>query len=88
MPVVYIAQFIDVIVNLLIFMVFVRALLTWFPRPPHNALTRFIHDVTEPMYAAVRRLSHSQVVYFLTPLIIIFGLQILEKILFQILGSI
>ena len=44
------------LINLLQFMLFVRAILSWFPQMRSNGIVSFLYFVTEPVLAPIRSL--------------------------------
>lgn len=51
-----ILSFIDLLLNLLILAIFVRALLSWFYPVGRDPWTRILVDITEPILAPIRAL--------------------------------
>ncbi len=50
-----IAQTVDVILNLYMWMVIAAALISWVSPDPYNPIVRFLYSVTEPVLYRVRR---------------------------------
>ncbi len=44
--------------NIIIYMVLIRAVLSWFVRDLGNPIVRFLYEVTEPLLAPFRELQH------------------------------
>ena len=65
------------LVNVYIWVVIIAALLSFVNPDPYNPIVQFLHRVTEPAYALVRRYIKT---YFngldLAPLVIVIGLQL------------
>ena len=76
------------LLEIYIIFVFGRVLLSWFPIGPGSALApvhNFLYSVTEPVLGPVRRalppLRMGAVGLDLSPIIVLIGLQILERLL-------
>lgn len=44
--------------NIIVYMILVRAVLSWFVRDLNNPIIRFLFEVTEPLLAPFRELQH------------------------------
>lgn len=44
--------------NIIVYMILVRAVLSWFVRDLKNPLVKFLYDVTEPLLAPFREIQH------------------------------
>ncbi len=64
-----IVDVLDVVVTLLIFAIFGRAILSWFVRDPSHPLLRLLIDVTEPILGPIRRRLPQTIGFDLSPLI-------------------
>jgi len=63
---------------------FARIILSWFPIGPGSALAgifAFLYSITEPVLGPVRRMIPPLGAFDLSPLIVIFGIQILGSAL-------
>lgn len=49
-------QVLDMIFNMVLFLVAARCIMSWFSPDPYNPLVQFIYRVTEPMLRPFRRL--------------------------------
>jgi YggT family protein len=49
-----IIRLIDMVINILTLLIFVRVILSWLPIDPRNQLVRLLYDVTEPLLAPFR----------------------------------
>jgi len=63
------------LVQVLTVAIIARALLSWFPLPASNPITSFLHAVTEPILAPLRRVIPRVGMLDITPLIAILLLQ-------------
>jgi len=50
-----IAKIADVLLSLYLWVVIIRALLSWVNPDPYNPIVRFLYQITEPAFALVRR---------------------------------
>ncbi len=49
------ANILHIVLNLYMWIVIARALLSWVNPDPHNPIVRFLYNVTEPVLYAIRR---------------------------------
>lgn len=77
------------LLNLYLILLFARIILSWFPVSPGGAMAQifsFLYTVTEPVLGPVRRaippLGMGGMGFDLSPIIVIFGVQILERVVF------
>jgi len=57
--------------------IFIRALLSWFPIDPRNALVTILYDVTEPILDPLRRVIPRLGMIDITPLVAILLIQVI-----------
>ncbi len=76
-----IAWIIDLVFDLAMLAVFVRALVSWFSPDPYNELYRFLVRVTEPLLRPVRRLLPATGGVDLSPLVVLLVLMVLQRAL-------
>lgn len=74
------AYLLNIVLNVLIFFIVIRALISWFSPDPFNPLVIFLHRVTEPILEPIRRLL-PQMPLDLSPLIAFFGITFLNNFL-------
>lgn len=81
--------FLDRLIDVEVFFVFVSVLLSWFPHfsVQHPRIASFLHDVTEPLYRVVRLVPHRFGMIDLSPLWAIFLLDIVRWVLRYALSS-
>lgn len=73
--------------NALVILILARVLLSWVqPANPHPVLL-WIHRVTEPVLAPVRNLLPAMGGLDLSPIVVLFGIQIAEQLLIRVLVS-
>ena len=49
-----VAKVLDVVMNIFLFIVIARAVLSWVSPDPFNPIVRFIHNITEPVLYPIR----------------------------------
>ena len=76
--------------SLYLILLFARIILSWFPVSPGGAMAQifsFLYTVTEPVLGPVRRaippIGMGGMGFDLSPIIVIFGVQILERVIFD-----
>ena len=83
-----ILQFINLVINLYIWVVIIAALITWVQPNPYNPIVRFLWNVTEPVYRYIRRYIPTNFGGFdIAPIILILALQFLEILINNIIRS-
>ncbi len=77
-----IAKILDIALTLYMWIIIIRAFLSWIEPNPHNYIVRFIYSVTEPvLYAIRRRLPLSFGGFDLSPIIVILAIIFLQNFL-------
>ncbi len=77
-----IANVLDLILNLFMFVVIARAVLSWVSPDPYNPIVRFVHSVTEPvLYPIRRRLPVSFGGIDLSPIVVFLAIIFLKSFL-------
>lgn len=74
------------LVTIYTFCIFGRIILSWFPMEPTGPLANvrnFLFAITEPVLGPLRRAIPSVGMLDLSPLVVIFGLQIIARAVFQ-----
>lgn len=75
------AKVFNMAVQLYIWIVIARALISWVNPDPYNPIVRFLHGVTDPVLDRIRRLVPARFGAFdLSPLLLIFGLYFLQEL--------
>lgn len=69
------------LISLYSFVVFVAVALSWFPAARNNRFAQMIEAVTEPVFQRVRRVVPPLGGFDLSPIVVLFGLQILRRVL-------
>jgi YggT family protein len=75
----YLANFIQILVQVLVIAIFLRAIISWFRLSPDNPIQVILVQVTEPILSPLRRVVPSLGMFDITPWI--------AMILLQVLGS-
>jgi YggT family protein len=79
-------QFIDIAAKVLTVLVFIRVVLSWVsPGGVNNPLIVLVYRITEPMLSPVRSLLPSMGGIDFSPVIVLFGIQIVEQLLVRLL---
>ncbi len=74
--------FISGLLQLYMWVVIIAAVMTWIEPNPYNPIVRFLYSVTEPVFEWLR--GHLPVVFGgidFSPLVVIFGIQIIQSVL-------
>ena len=50
-----VASILDIILTILFWLIFVRALISWVSPDPYNSIVQFLYKVTEPLLQPIRR---------------------------------
>jgi YggT family protein len=85
---IYLAQFVQILFQVLIFAILIRALMSWFPVAQGSPFVRILDDVTEPILSPLRKVVPRLGMMDITPIVAMIGLQILQQILVSGLQSI
>ncbi|MDQ1489807.1 MAG: YggT family protein [Actinomycetota bacterium] len=78
--------FICQLINIYFIVLFGRIILSWFPIQPGTALASIasiLYQLTEPVLGPVRRLIPSVGMLDISPLVVFFGLQIIQRAVFH-----
>ena len=76
-------QLVSTLLTLYMWVVIISALLSWVNPDPYNPIVRFLRNITDPVYARIRRLMPFVVVggMDLSPVVVIVAVQILGALL-------
>ena len=81
-----IARLIDIVLNAYMWIIVIRALLSWVNPDPSNPIVRFLYQVTEPVLRPIRRrLPTFQLGLDLSPMIVILVIMFLQSFLVRVL---
>lgn len=76
-------QLTTTLLTLYMWVAIVSALLSWVNPDPYNPIVRFLRNITDPVYMRIRRWMPFVMVgsMDLSPLVVIFGIQIINALL-------
>ena len=76
-------QLVSTLLTLYMWVVIISAVLSWVNPDPYNPIVRFLRNITDPVYARIRRLLPFIVVggMDLSPLVVVVAVQILGALL-------
>ncbi len=77
-----VVQIVDMVLTLYMWIVIARAILSWVNPDPYNPIVRFLYNVTEPVFHAIRRripVSFGGIDF--APMIVIFAIVFLKTFL-------
>ena len=79
---------ISILQQIVFWLILARIIVSWMRVDPYHPAVRVLHDITEPLLAPIRRLMPSSGMFDLSPLVLLFAVQIGGEILKTILISI
>ena len=84
---VFAVNFVTVLGNLLTYAIFARVILSWFMvgGGSPGRITRFVNDVTDPVMNLVKKLPHKIGMIDLSPLIALFGVNVISYFLVELI---
>jgi YggT family protein len=74
---------INTVINLYIYIVIIRVVLSWIPHNREQALIRIIYQITDPALDKIRRWLPDMAGLDFSPMVLILGLYILKRILYN-----
>ncbi|PLX72613.1 MAG: YggT family protein [Desulfuromonas sp.] len=81
-------QVVNLVIQLYIFIVIARALVSWVNPDPYNPIVRFLHNATDPVLQRIRRILPLQFSGIdLTPIVLLIALSVLQQVLLQMIVS-
>ncbi len=75
------SQLVSLLINIFVFAVFARALLSWVNPGSFNAASNILYSVTEPLLSSCRRIIPDIGGIDLSPLIVLLGLQLTKMLI-------
>ena len=82
------ATVLEMALNLYMWIVIIRALLSWVNPDPYNPIVRFLHQVTDPLMNKIRKwIPMTGMGIDFSPIIIIFGIFFLQIAVVQSLAQ-
>ncbi len=76
---VFVLNFLEMLLQILSIAILVRVLLTWFPIDPSNPIIRILYDVTEPILAPFRRVIPRIGMFVLSPIAAMLVIQFISQ---------
>jgi YggT family protein len=82
------AQILNIVLQLYMWIIIVRALLSWVNPDPYNPIVQFLNSITEPVLYRVRQLiPMSGMGIDFSPIIVILAIVFLQSFVVQSLGT-
>jgi YggT family protein len=78
-------QIVNIAFQVLIYLIIARCILSFIRHNPYNPIIKFIYDVTEPIMAPFRRLLPMGYGIDFSPILAVFALGLLHKLLVQLI---
>ena len=79
-PVLWLINVLHLAITIYIWLIIIRALISWVSPDPFNPIVRFLYRATEPVLRPVRQaLPTYQIGLDLSPLLVIIGLEIVDR---------
>lgn len=79
------AMLVNGICQILYWLLFARIIISWLPVDPYHSIVQFLHQVTEPLLAPLRRLPLRVGMLDLSPLVAFLALSLINRVLVRIL---
>jgi YggT family protein len=79
-----IAWLIDYLLWAYMWIIIIRALISWVNPDPWNPIVRFLYQITEPVLRPIRRVLPSTAIDF-SPLLVILGIMVLQRFVPRVL---
>ena len=73
-----IAKVMDVILNILTWIIIIRALISWVNPDPYNSIVQFLYRVTEPILMPIRRILPAMGGLDLSPIVAFLGIMLIR----------
>ena len=74
-------QFIEFLCQVLAFIIFIRAIISWFPVSRYHPIVVFLDYITEPILAPLRRVTPRIGMIDITPMVAIIILLVIARII-------
>lgn len=83
-----VAVILDIVLTIYMWIIIVRALLSWVNPDPHNPIVQFLHSITEPVLYRVRKaLPMPGMGLDLSPIIVLLAIIFMQSFLVQSLKT-
>ena len=87
-PVLFLVNLLHLAITIYIWIIIIRALISWVSPDPFNPVVRFLYQATEPVLRPIRRsLPTYQIGLDLSPMIVIVALEIIDRFVLPTLVS-
>lgn len=83
-----IVQVVNIVFEVLIWLIIIRCILSFVRHNPYQPLIRFVYDVTEPIMAPFRKLIPATGGLDFSPIVVLLVLSLVQSIIIRILLSI
>lgn len=83
-----IVQVVNIVFEVLIWLVIIRCILSFIRHNPYQPLIRFVYDVTEPIMAPFRKLIPATGGLDFSPIVVLLVLSLVQSIIIRILLTI
>lgn len=87
MPLYSLIQVVNIIFEVLIWLIIIRCFLSFIPHNPYQPLIKFIYEVTEPVMAPFRRIIPAAGGIDFSPIIVVLAVSLLQRIMIRLLTS-
>ena len=82
------AQILKIVLELYMWIIIIRALLSWVNPDPYNPIVQFLHSITEPVLYRVRQLiPMSGMGIDFSPIVVLLAIVFLQSFVVQSLGA-
>lgn len=85
MAVVQIIQLVNIVFEVLIWLIIIRCILSFVRHDPYQPVIKFIYDVTEPIMAPFRRLIPAAGGLDFSPIVVLLAITLVQRIVIQLL---
>jgi YggT family protein len=79
--IIFVAQTLDSLLTLYLYVVIISALMTWIEPNPYNPIVRFIYSITEPLFEWFR--EHVPIVFGgldFSPILVIIVIELIQRV--------
>tara|TARA_Y100001970_G_scaffold120586_1_gene149473 strand:- start:2126 stop:2416 length:291 start_codon:yes stop_codon:yes gene_type:complete len=80
-----IANLLNLALSLFVWLVVIRALISWFSPDPYNPLFQFLYKITEPILSSVRNVLPHLGGIDISPIVVILAIEFLKTFLVNLL---
>lgn len=82
------AQVLNIVLQLYMWIIIIRALLTWVNPDPHNPIVQFLYSITEPVLLRVRQLiPMSGIGIDFSPIVVLLAIVFIEEFVVNSLAT-